>query len=89
MLGLTVAKTKVTLNRKAVQSELLRGDDVLKHLEKMGHAIASAAGEDFQVTRRRQKTRDAIDVRDSTERSFFRETQEGNLRRAVQSVRSR
>ena len=77
------------LDRKAVQSELLRGDDVLKYLEGLGSRVASAAGPDFRVTRRRQKTRDAIDVRDETERSFFRETQEGNLRRAVQSVRSR
>jgi hypothetical protein len=84
-----VARTKVVLNQKAVQSEILRGNDVMKHLEALGSRIAGAAGPDFVVTRKRQKTRDAIDVRDSTERSFFRETQEGNLRRAVQSVRSR
>lgn len=84
-----MAKTKVKIDRKAIQSELLRGDDVLNHLDKMGRGIASAAGPDFQVTRRRQKTRDAIDVRDSTERSFFREAEEGNLRRAVQSMRTR
>jgi len=83
-----VAKTKVKLDRKAVQSELLRGDDVLKHLQAMGNRVASAAGPDFVVTRQRQKTRDVIDVRDSTERAFFREAEEGNLRRAVQGVRS-
>lgn len=84
-----MARTRVKLDRKAVQSELLRGDDVLKHLEAMGNRIAGSAGPDFVVTRRRQKTRDAIDVRDSTERSFFREAEEGNLRRAVQGVRTR
>jgi hypothetical protein len=81
-----MANTKIDLNYKNISNEILKSSAMEQECRKIAEQIRSRAGSGYEVTSGKHRLRAFANVGDPTDGGIRRESETGNLARALSSL---